>query len=84
MYKCIKGFSLKLYDDNGFIVENEYMNINKGSIWYIPEDEDYRLIDGEVRLENEEMDWIEITKETFKNNFELIQYREGMLTNKLK
>ena len=40
MYKCIKGFSLKLYDDNGFIVENEYMNINKGSIWYIPEDED--------------------------------------------
>ena len=70
MYKCIKGFSLKLYDDNGFIVENEYMNINKGSIWYIPEDEDYRLIDGEVRLENEEMDWIEITKETFKNNFE--------------
>ena len=84
MYKCIKGFSLKLYDDNGFIVENEYMNINKGSIWYIPEDEDYRLIDGEVRLENEEMDWIEITKETFKNNFELIQYREGILTNKLK
>lgn len=72
MYKCIKGFSLKLYDDNGFIVENEYMNINKGSIWYIPEDEDYRLIDGEVRLENEEMDWIEITKETFKNNFELM------------
>ena len=72
MYKCIKGFLLKLYDDNGFIVENEYMNINKGSIWYIPEDEDYRLIDGEVRLENEEMDWIEITKETFKNNFELM------------
>ena len=72
MYKCIKGFSLKLYDDNGFIVENEYMNINKGSIWYIPEDEDYRLIDGEVRLENEKMDWIEITKETFKNNFELM------------
>ena len=72
MYKCIKGFSLKLYDDNGFIVENEYMNINKGSIWYIPEDEDYRLIDGEVRLENEEMDWIEITKETFKNNFKLM------------
>ena len=67
-----KGFSLELYDDNGFIIENEYTDINRGSIWYIPEDEDYRLIDGEVRLENEEMDWIEITKETFKNNFELM------------
>lgn len=76
-----KGFSLELYDDNGFIVENEYVDINKGSIWYIPEDEDYRLIDGEVRLENEEMDWIEITKETFKNNFEPIKCREGILTN---
>lgn len=72
MYKCIKEFSLELYDDNGFIIENEYVDINEGTIWYIPEDEDYRLIDGEVRLENEEMDWIEITKETFKNNFELI------------
>ena len=81
MYKCIKEFSLELYDDNGFIIENEYMDINKGTIWYIPEDEDYRFIDGEVRLENEEMNWIEITKETFKNNFEPIQCREGILTN---
>ena len=72
MYKCIKEFSLERYDDSGFIIENEYIDINKGTIWYIPEDEDYRLIDGEVRLENEKMDWIEITKETFKNNFELI------------
>lgn len=72
MYKCIKEFSLELYDDNGFIIENEYVDINEGTIWYIPEDEDYRLIDGEVRLENEAMDWIEITKETFKNNFELV------------
>ena len=84
MYKCIKGFLIELCDDNGFIIENEYMNINKDTIWYISKDEDYRLIDGEVRLENEEMDWIEVTKETFKNNFELIQYREGILTNKLK
>ena len=84
MYKCIKGFLIELCDDNGFIIENEYMNINKDTIWYIPKDEDYRLIDGEVRLENEEMDWIEVTKEAFKNNFELIQYREGILTNKLK
>lgn len=72
MYKCIKGFLIELYDDNGFTIENEYMDINEDTIWYIPEDEDYRLIDGEVRLENDEMDWIEITKETFKNNFELI------------
>ena len=82
MYKCIKGFLLEVYDDNGFIIENEYVDINKDTIWYIPEDEDYRLIDGEVRLENEEMDWIEITKEAFKNNFEPIQCREGILTNR--
>ena len=72
MYKCIKGFLIELCDDNGFIIENEYMDINKGTIWNIPENEDYRLIDGEVRLENKEIGWIEITKETFKNSFKLI------------
>lgn len=69
MYKCIKEFSLELYDEYGFPIENEYITIEKSSIWYIPENEDYRTIDGEVRLEDGEMGWIEITKETLKNNF---------------
>lgn len=73
MYKCIKGFSLEVCDDDGFTIDNEYMNVNKGTVWNIPENKNYRLIDGEVRLENDKLGWIEITRETLKNNFELIQ-----------
>lgn len=32
-YQCIKGFSVNKYDDNGFLVENEYENIEIGSVW---------------------------------------------------
>lgn len=66
MYKCIKGFALEKCDDNGFTIEGEYTVIEEGSIWNIPENEDYRLIDGEIRLEEDknlkkfhECDWEE-------------------------
>lgn len=72
MYKCIKGFSLEKCDDDGFTIEGEYTIIEKGSTWYIPEDEDYRLIGGEIRLEEDkpnEIHWIEISKETLEEHF---------------
>ena len=72
MYECIKGFSIEVCDEDGFTIENEYMDIDKGTIWYIPEDEDYRFIDGEVRLENDDAEWIEITKEHLEEYFKLI------------
>lgn len=39
MYKCIKGFSVEKCDDDGFTIENEYVEIKEGSIWEIPEDD---------------------------------------------
>lgn len=72
MYECIKGFLIEICDGDGFTIENEYMDINKGTIWQIPEDKDYRLIGGEVRLENDELGWIEITKEHLEKHFKLI------------
>ena len=71
MYECIKGFSIEVCGEDGFTIENEYMDIDKGTIWYIPEDEDYRFIDGEIRLEND-AEWIEITKEHLEEYFKLI------------
>lgn len=74
MYKCIKGFSLEEYDDDGFTIENKYVDIEKGSNWFIPDDADYRFIGGEVRLENEEGVWIEITTDTLKEHFEYVRF----------
>jgi hypothetical protein len=72
-YKCIKGFSIERCDDDGFTIENEYEVIEEGTIWYVPEDEDYRFIGGEVRLESSELGWIEITFEHLKEYFELLE-----------
>ncbi len=69
VYKCNKGFALEVCDGDGFTVEDEYLNIDENSLWFYPEDKDYRLIGGEIRLENEERGWIEITKETLKEHF---------------
>lgn len=69
MYKCIKSFSLPKCDDDGFALENEELIIEGGSIWNIPEDKNYRLVDGEVRLESDNLEWIEITREGFSRYF---------------
>lgn len=74
MYKCIKGFSLEKCDDDGFTIENKYVDIEKGSNWFIPDNADYRFIGGEVRLENEEGVWIEITTDTLKEHFEYVRF----------
>lgn len=72
MYKCIKGFSLEKCDGDGFTIENDYTTIEEGSIWHLPEDENYRLIGGEIRLENDEYGWIEISKETLEEHFKIV------------
>lgn len=72
MYKCIKEFSLRAVGDDGSSIENGYFDVPEGSIWSIPEDKDYRFIGGEIRLESDDLDWIEIDKTTLENNFEAI------------
>lgn len=73
MYKCIKGFSLRATDDDGRSIENEYFDVPEGSAWNTPEDKDYRFIGGEIRLESDELGWIEIDKTTLENNFEVLK-----------
>ena len=69
IYKCIKGFLIEKYDDNGFTLEGEYCVIKEGTIWHIPEDINYRFIGGEVRLESDEFGWLEVTNNSLKEHF---------------
>lgn len=73
MYKCIKEFAIEKCDGNGFIQEGNYATIVEGSKWFIPEDEDYRVIGGEIRLEHEDGTWLEIDKETLKLHFKEVK-----------
>lgn len=75
-YKCIKSFSIPKYDGDGFRTEDEdgfldEMIIENETIWCVPENEDYRLVGGEVRLENDDLGWIEVSKENVQEYFEL-------------
>lgn len=70
--KCTKGFSIERCDDNGFTIENEYSTIEENSCWNIENDK-YRFIGGEIRLTNSELEWLEISEETFKEHFEIIK-----------
>lgn len=73
-YECIKGFSIEKCDDNGFTLDNQYEEIERASLWFTPEeDENYRFIGGEVRLESADSNqWIEISKEHLDEYFQEI------------
>lgn len=72
--RCKKEWYCPMCDGDGFTIENEYELIKEGSIWNIDEDK-WRCIGGEVRLLNKEepLWWMEISKETFEEHFELIK-----------
>lgn len=74
-YKCIETFQLEMCDDDGFSIENKYMSIKKDSVWENDDDEDM-IIGGEIRLQcydKKSCSWIEITSETLKSYFEIIE-----------
>ena len=68
--KCINGFSVEKCDDDGFALDDEYETVEEGSIWDIKED-NFRVIDGEIRLTNDEGAWLELPKEHFETDFEI-------------
>ena len=70
-YRCIKRFYLDSYDGNGFVLNEEGLVVDRGSTWILQEDS-YRFIDGEIRLEQEDGTWIELSKETFAEIFKEI------------
>ncbi|MGL4571745.1 MAG: hypothetical protein ACRCVJ_11850 [Clostridium sp.] len=69
MYKCIKRFYVDCVDGDGFYIDNKYFIVEEGTLWNIPEDKDYRLCGGEIRLENDKLGWIEISKEDLEKDF---------------
>jgi hypothetical protein len=69
-YRCVNAFYIELVDGDGFST-GEYDTVEKGSIW-VKNEEDYRFIGGEVRLEKEddECDWLEISESSLREDFE--------------
>lgn len=72
MFICIKDLYLDKYDENEEVIENEKMEVKEGSEWVLSYCQ-YRDLDGEIRLNNENAEWIEIDKNTFKEHFVEIQ-----------
>ena len=74
-YKCIKGFSVNKYDDDGFLIENEYENIEIDSVWKT-DDTANMMVGGleHIRLENiKDCSWLEIPKEQIDEYFKQIK-----------
>lgn len=69
VYECIKAFSVISVDDNGFYIENEGEQIQKGSMWEL--DKSISTLTGaELRLnELTGLRWIEISKECLDRHF---------------
>ena len=71
-WKCIKSFSVTVYDENENIIEDEWeeKQVQLGSEWV--RDEDNVPSFSEFRLENDS-DWLEVSEETFENCFEKLE-----------
>ena len=61
-YKCKKSFCVDKYDDDGFLIENSSVVIDKGKIYEL-DDGNHIIIGGEIHLDSvEDGSWLEITK----------------------
>lgn len=70
-YRCTEKFYVDSYDGNGFILNEDGVSVDKGSIW-IDREEDYRFVGGQVRLDRANGEWLELSKETVDKNFKEI------------
>lgn len=69
-YKCKKPFCVEKYDDDGFLIENDVVVIDKGKIYELDESGN-TIIGGEVHLDSvDDGSWLEITKERLEEYFE--------------
>lgn len=70
-FECIEPFSVEKYDDDGFHIENEYENIEKGEIFECDTESKDRVAGSwkdTLQLTNDKH-WIEITKEHVREYF---------------
>ena len=74
-YKCKKSFCVDKYDDDGFLIEDSTVVIEKGKVYELNES-DYMMIGGRDHVHIDAVDdgsWLEITKGTLKECFELLE-----------
>lgn len=69
-YRCIKNFNIEIYDDD-WDPTGEYTVVYSGTIWEL--DENTNNISGEVHLDNENLEWIEISRDTLEEYFEEVK-----------
>ena len=83
-YICTQDFYLDKYDDNGFLIENKYVRIPKGSIWE-EDKESYKLVGSQDSIHLDRVwkskkakthQWIEITEEHLDTYF-CVLYEQG-------
>lgn len=80
IYECIKGFSIEECDDNGRTLEDCYMDVAEGSKWKCNTEDDFRVVDGEVRLislTGKGYTWLELTQEHLQEYFKEIVNIDG-------
>lgn len=65
LYKCVKEFSVGLYDEHERLIEGEFVNIPLNSLW---EHEEDSYSTSELRLEGD-ANWIDICRETLAECF---------------
>lgn len=69
-YRCINEFYIEIYDE-GWMPTGEYRTIPVGTVWEL--DEYTNNIGGEVHITNDDMEWVEIPRETFEECFEEVR-----------
>ena len=68
MFECIE--ELRLDYVGGDEDSPEEMVVEEGSVWYFPDDDDgYRETGSDVRLENNNAEWIEMSTGEFNKHF---------------
>ena len=70
-YICTEDFSLQMYDEDGFIMEGELLEVHKGDIFSLNES-NFRVLGTDVRIENETT-WLELTAADLARYFSAVE-----------
>ena len=71
-YECIKAFAVDSVDEEGFPVENQCEQIQKGSMWEL-DGSKTTLTGAEIRLNDlTGLRWIEISKKRLSSHFKTL------------
>ena len=78
VYECKKEFELSKWDTDNDCFSDEIMTVEKGSMWQCT-GSGY-ICGGEIRLESfDTSEWIEMSKETFKEYFSNAEIEQGVV-----